>query len=425
MAAPSRLFLALVLLAVFPVELLAQVEVNNGWLDLVQVDTGWAIRNITELGDWNLPVRAGDVIVGIDGHDGSQLGPLAVAGLVAEAFQRAVPMTIRRGTETKSVQLYAGNEEAKQEAEAKQEDARKQYGIGTTLVESHGALTVGEVTPDGPAEKAGVIKGDEFLAIDGKDVNGLSPAAVSKLLLSSQPTPVRLRLRRGKQDVSVTVQRVSMAQVYGRMEKPQIHLQTRDETAPTFSLKNTDGRAITLLDFRGHWVLLHFWGMWCPPCFEQMPLLEKWTDQYRGKLDIIGIDVNDEPDKLHNFVARRKFPYPILLGGQLRQGVAAEYNIFAAPTNILIAPDGRVHYVEVGFAPNSELGEVIAGAVAAATNVHKSEVFAPSAGLMTGAVCGIEASTWSLKMFSEALSGFIHTDALPHSEPATAYLPQS
>ena len=72
-------------------------------------------------------------------------------------------------------------------------------------------------------------------------------------------------------------------------------------------------------------------------------------------------------DKLHKFIARRKFPYPILVGGELRQGVAAEYKIFGALTDILIAPDGRVHYVEVGFAANSKLGEVVAPGVACGT----------------------------------------------------------
>ena len=44
--------------------------------------------------------------------------------------------------------------------------------------------------------------------------------------------------------------------------------------APDFTLKDIDGRSVSLSDFRGKQVVLHFWASWCPDCREETPQLK-------------------------------------------------------------------------------------------------------------------------------------------------------
>ena len=41
------------------------------------------------------------------------------------------------------------------------------------------------------------------------------------------------------------------------------------------AFRNAAGKRITLADFKGKVVLLHFWGSWCSPCRSEMPELQK------------------------------------------------------------------------------------------------------------------------------------------------------
>ena len=47
------------------------------------------------------------------------------------------------------------------------------------------------------------------------------------------------------------------------------------QPAPAFSEKDTDGKLVTLDEYRGKVVLLNFWGTWCPPCKAEVPAFER------------------------------------------------------------------------------------------------------------------------------------------------------
>ncbi|HKK88914.1 MAG TPA: TlpA disulfide reductase family protein, partial [Saprospiraceae bacterium] len=53
------------------------------------------------------------------------------------------------------------------------------------------------------------------------------------------------------------------------------------ETAPSIAGNTPKGNALTLEDYRGHYVLLHFWASWCGPCRQEAPLLKDIYRQYR------------------------------------------------------------------------------------------------------------------------------------------------
>ena len=73
-------------------------------------------------------------------------------------------------------------------------------GIAIRIDEKTKLLTVNEVIPDGPAEKAGLQAGDVITLIDGKSTKGLTSDQDAKLLRGEKGTQVHLTIERNGAD---------------------------------------------------------------------------------------------------------------------------------------------------------------------------------------------------------------------------------
>ncbi len=76
---------------------------------------------------------------------------------------------------------------------------------------------VSEVIEDSPAQKAGIMKGDRLVEINGKQINDWSDINKEVSIAIEQ---VDLKIKRGEEDISVTVPLVSMDYAYDETEKP-------------------------------------------------------------------------------------------------------------------------------------------------------------------------------------------------------------
>ncbi|MDX8392464.1 MAG: TlpA disulfide reductase family protein, partial [Mariprofundaceae bacterium] len=113
------------------------------------------------------------------------------------------------------------------------------------------------------------------------------------------------------------------------------------KAAPVFSLKGMDGVDVSLADFRGQTVLLHFWATWCVPCRHEMPLLHDLERQLSGgllRVVCVNVDRNDK-HAVRAFMDAVTPHFHTLLDPQ--GSVRNRYEVRALPTSYLIAPDGR------------------------------------------------------------------------------------
>ena len=81
------------------------------------------------------------------------------------------------------------------------------------------------------------------------------------------------------------------------------------------TLDAPDGRPVALAGFRGKPLLVNFWATWCPPCVEELPLLERFHAQQRGRgWEILGIAV-DQPSAVRQWLQRQPLSFPVVLAG--------------------------------------------------------------------------------------------------------------
>ena len=144
---------------------------------------------------------------------------------------------------------------------------------------------------------------------------------------------------------------------------------TYSSKAPDFNLKLSDkgnGRQVSLKDYEGKTLLLHFWATWCPPCRAELPgmqaLFEKLESQGDArKLEFLAVCVSDTEDARSAFMKENSYTFT----GALDQSgiVAARYGVQGIPTSVLIGPDGTVLKLNVGMMSEEKLAQFVEGYV--------------------------------------------------------------
>ena len=118
------------------------------------------------------------------------------------------------------------------------------------------------------------------------------------------------------------------------------------DAMPSFAFTDFDGRARTLADFRGSYVLLDFWGTWCGPCLAEFPTLRTARERFAERgFEILGIDYEKGGGTLAHaraVVTKRNVTWPNAAPETVKELVEDVLRITAFPSKILVGPDGRV-----------------------------------------------------------------------------------
>ena len=129
-------------------------------------------------------------------------------------------------------------------------------------------------------------------------------------------------------------------------------------TAPDFELQRLDGTTLKLSSLRGKAVVLNFWATWCAPCKIEMPWLTEFQKQYGPQgVEVIGVAMDENTDKVRDFVKETGATHTILLG---TEEVGDAYGgVQFLPATFYIDREGKVVDRVFGLVSRSEIEDNI------------------------------------------------------------------
>ena len=120
--------------------------------------------------------------------------------------------------------------------------------------------------------------------------------------------------------------------------------------SPELRVNTLNAGEISLAEEKGKVVILDFWATWCPPCRMGVSGFIDIKRSYPDSLvEIIGIALEGNPNKVKTFMERSGINYPVAMGS--REIVAKFGNIQAIPTTFVIDPDGNICQRYIGYTP--------------------------------------------------------------------------
>jgi peroxiredoxin len=146
-----------------------------------------------------------------------------------------------------------------------------------------------------------------------------------------------------------------LAVMLGGTSLPAVESSEAIKPAPSWELKDVDGKTIRSSDIKGKIVILDFWATWCAPCRAEIPGFIDLQKQYgKDGVAVIGVSLDEgEPSAVKKFAEKLGVNYPILLGDQ--KIVSAFGGIDAIPTTFIIDREGGIASRHFGLTEKADL----------------------------------------------------------------------
>ena len=117
------------------------------------------------------------------------------------------------------------------------------------------------------------------------------------------------------------------------------------------------GGELSVASFRGKPLLVNFWATWCPPCVDELPLINRfYRDQAANGWQVLGLAV-DQAAPVTRFLAHTPLDFSVALAGfagtELSRSLGNASG--ALPFSVVFAADGTVRHRKLGKVDPEEL----------------------------------------------------------------------
>lgn len=118
-----------------------------------------------------------------------------------------------------------------------------------------------------------------------------------------------------------------------------------------------DGSKLAMQTLKGKPLLINFWATWCPPCVEELPLLERFYLQNKAKsMQIVGLAA-DKPEAVRTFLKKLPLTFPVGVIDLSGIALSKSWGNLAGglPFTVILAADGRVMQRKMGKLSEEDL----------------------------------------------------------------------
>ncbi|MFL6692272.1 MAG: TlpA family protein disulfide reductase [Ramlibacter sp.] len=129
------------------------------------------------------------------------------------------------------------------------------------------------------------------------------------------------------------------------------------------SFATPSGGQLAMGSLRGRPLLVNFWATWCPPCVEEMPLLDAFAQQQGANgWQVVGLAI-DQPSAVRQFLGRTPVRYAIGLAGLEGTDLVRSLGNTAGglPFTVVLGADGTVRQRRMGRLSRADLDSWSAG----------------------------------------------------------------
>jgi len=112
---------------------------------------------------------------------------------------------------------------------------------------------------------------------------------------------------------------------------------------PDFEFVDFEGKPRSLKEFRGRYLLIEFWGVWCIDCVRDMPYNVQAYERFRSRgFELLGLNWDDNVAEAKSFLTKSKAPWTQARKDSIKRLTEVTYRIQEYPSTLLLGPDGKV-----------------------------------------------------------------------------------
>ncbi|MDR7268926.1 thiol-disulfide isomerase/thioredoxin [Pelomonas saccharophila] len=121
-----------------------------------------------------------------------------------------------------------------------------------------------------------------------------------------------------------------------------------------------DGAELAVARWRGQPLLVNFWATWCPPCVKELPEINQFYQEAKGKdWQVLGLAV-DQLDPVKAFLQKTPLDFSVALAGPEGLGLVRELGNAAGglPFSVVFDESGEISWRRLGVSRLEELRQL-------------------------------------------------------------------
>lgn len=140
-------------------------------------------------------------------------------------------------------------------------------------------------------------------------------------------------------------------------QRGQSALTDQEAALWALQLDKPDGSPLNMASFKGKPLVVNFWATWCPPCVEELPLLDRFYRENTAKgWQVVGLAI-DQPSAVRNFLQKTPVSYSLGMAGLGGTDLVKSLGNLTGglPFTVVLGSGGGVLHRKMGQLSNTDL----------------------------------------------------------------------